>query len=93
MLELNNVVKIYTTVAGDTAAMNGVSIKFPDTGMVFITGKSGSGKTTLLNVVGGLDGFDSGEIIIGETVDLGYVDQSRDELRADKNIWEEITKR
>jgi ABC-type lipoprotein export system ATPase subunit len=64
MLELNNVVKIYTTVAGDTAAMNGVSIKFPDTGMVFITGKSGSGKTTLLNVVGGLDGFDSGEIII-----------------------------
>ena len=64
MLELKEVKKIYTTVAGDTAAMNGISVKFPDTGMVFITGKSGSGKTTLLNVVGGLDGFDSGEIIV-----------------------------
>ena len=64
MLELINVKKVYTTVAGETAAMNGVSVKFPDSGMVFVIGKSGSGKTTLLNVVGGLDGFDSGEIII-----------------------------
>lgn len=62
MLELINVKKIYKTSAGDVAALDGVSIKFPETGMVFVTGKSGSGKTTLLNVVGGLDGIDSGEI-------------------------------
>ncbi len=64
MLELIDVKKIYSTTAGDVAAMDGVSIKFPDSGMVFINGKSGSGKTTLLNVIGGLDDFDSGEIII-----------------------------
>lgn len=64
MLELINVKKIYTTKAGDTAALDGLSITMPDNGLVFVTGKSGSGKTTLLNVVGALDGFDSGEIII-----------------------------
>lgn len=64
MLKLIDVKKIYTTKFGDVAAMNGITVEFPDTGMVFINGKSGSGKTTLLNVVGGLDGFDSGEIII-----------------------------
>lgn len=60
MLELVNVKKIYTTKAGDTSALNNVSIVFPKTGMVFITGKSGSGKTTMLNVIGGLDGIDGG---------------------------------
>ncbi len=64
MLELINVKKTYTTKAGNTVALNGINIVFPDKGMVFITGKSGSGKTTLLNVVGGLDNIDSGEIII-----------------------------
>ncbi len=64
MLELTSVVKTYKTKAGDTAALNDVNITFGDTGLVFITGKSGSGKTTLLNVIGGLDGIDSGEISI-----------------------------
>ena len=64
MLELINVKKIYTTKAGDTAALNGLSVTFPSKGLVFVTGKSGSGKTTLLNVVGGLDGFDGGDIVI-----------------------------
>ncbi|MBO7214675.1 MAG: ATP-binding cassette domain-containing protein [Clostridia bacterium] len=62
MLELINVKKIYTTKAGDVAALDGVSIRFPEKGMVFVTGKSGSGKTTLLNIIGGLDGIDEGEI-------------------------------
>ena len=52
MLELINVKKIYTTKAGDVAALDGVSIRFPEKGMVFVTGKSGSGKTTLLNIIG-----------------------------------------
>ncbi len=64
MLELINVKKIYNSKASETAALNGINLVFPDKGLVFITGKSGSGKTTLLNVIGGLDGFDSGEIII-----------------------------
>ena len=64
MLELKNVTKIYKTKAGDTAALNNFSVTLPDSGLVFITGKSGSGKTTLLNVVGALDGFDSGDIVI-----------------------------
>ena len=62
MLELKNVRKVYTTKAGDVAALDGVSLLFPEKGMVFVTGKSGSGKTTLLNIIGGLDGIDEGEI-------------------------------
>lgn len=64
MLELINVKKIYKTKAGDTAALDGLSLTMPDSGLVFVTGRSGSGKTTLLNVVGALDGIDSGDIII-----------------------------
>lgn len=62
MLELISIKKEYVTKAGNTVALNNVSLRFPETGIVFITGKSGSGKTTLLNIIGGLDGFDSGEI-------------------------------
>ena len=62
MLELKNVKKIYKTKSGEVSALDGVSLTFPATGMVFISGKSGCGKTTLLNVIGGLDGIDSGEI-------------------------------
>jgi ABC-type lipoprotein export system ATPase subunit len=64
MLQLQNVTKIYKTKAGDVKALNGISLTFPDSGLVFITGKSGCGKTTLLNVIGGLDGIDSGEICV-----------------------------
>ncbi|MCL2570099.1 MAG: ABC transporter ATP-binding protein/permease [Firmicutes bacterium] len=65
MLEVKNLVKEYQQKgAGSVRALNDVSVKFPDTGMVFLLGKSGSGKSTLLNVIGGLDSFTSGEIII-----------------------------
>ena len=64
MLELVNVKKVYKTKSGDTNALNEISLSFPKSGLVFITGKSGSGKTTLLNVIGGLDGIDSGNIIL-----------------------------
>ena len=58
MLQLQNVKKSYETKAGSVGALNGVSLTFEETGLVFITGKSGCGKTTLLNVIGGLDGID-----------------------------------
>ena len=65
MIEAKELRKVYKTKKGVVVnALDGVSLKLPDTGMVFILGKSGSGKSTLLNVLGGLDSFDSGEIII-----------------------------
>ena len=64
MLELKNVRKFYHTKAGMVNALDGVSLTFPSSGLIFILGKSGSGKTTLLNVIGGLDGIDEGEISI-----------------------------
>jgi ABC-type lipoprotein export system ATPase subunit len=65
MLEVKNLKKTYHTKKGSChTALNGVSLRFEDKGMVFILGKSGSGKSTFLNVVSGLDSFDSGEILI-----------------------------
>ncbi len=64
MLELRNVSKIYNTKSQEVKALDNVNLYFEDKGLVFITGKSGSGKTTLLNVIGGLDNFSSGEILI-----------------------------
>ncbi len=65
MLETRELVKIYKPKKGvPVTALNKVSLKFPDKGMVFLLGKSGSGKSTLLNVLGGLDNYNGGEIII-----------------------------
>lgn len=65
MLEAKHLVKEYRPKKGNPVkAVNDISIKFPEKGMVFILGKSGSGKSTLLNLLGGLDAYDSGEIII-----------------------------
>ena len=65
MLSVKNLVKIYQQKKAEPVrALDGVSIDFADKGLVFLLGKSGSGKSTLLNAIGGLDTFDSGEIII-----------------------------
>ena len=65
MLEIRNVTKVYHSKSGNSVrALDNISMSFPETGMVFILGKSGSGKSTLLNVIGGLDGYDSGEFVI-----------------------------
>ncbi|MCQ2087625.1 MAG: ABC transporter ATP-binding protein/permease [Bacilli bacterium] len=65
MLEVKDLKKYYKTKGGaEVHALDGVTIQFPETGMVFLLGKSGSGKSTLLNVAGGLDRPDSGEIIV-----------------------------
>ncbi len=65
MLETRDLTKVYKPKRGvPVVALNKVSIRFPDKGMVFLLGKSGSGKSTLLNLLGGLDRYDGGEIII-----------------------------
>lgn len=65
MLEIKNLTKIYNPKKGvPVTALCGVNLKFADTGMVFLLGKSGSGKSTLLNLLGGLDRYTDGEIII-----------------------------
>lgn len=65
MLEVKDLTKVYSGKGGVTVrALDGVSVRFPETGMVFLLGKSGSGKSTLLNVAGGLDKPDGGEIIV-----------------------------
>lgn len=65
MLEVRNLTKVYKPKKGvPVTAINQVNLKFPDKGMVFLLGKSGSGKSTLLNLLGGLDKYDSGEILI-----------------------------
>lgn len=65
MLEVKDLYKVYKPKKGDPViALNHISVKFPETGLIFILGKSGSGKSTFLNVMGGLDKADSGEIII-----------------------------
>lgn len=76
---------------GDRVLIDDLSFKIPKGAIVGIIGPNGAGKTTLFKMITGQEKPDKGEIILGETVDLGYVDQSRDELRADKTIWEEIS--
>ena len=65
MLEIKKLTKIYKNKVGtDVLALDDISLKFPETGMVFLLGKSGSGKSTLLNVIGGLDVPSKGEVIV-----------------------------
>lgn len=65
MLEIKNITKIYKTKdAKDVHALDDISLTLGDKGMIFLLGKSGSGKSTLLNIIGGLDSYDNGEIII-----------------------------
>jgi ATPase subunit of ABC transporter with duplicated ATPase domains len=68
-----------------------LSFKLPPGGIVGVIGPNGAGKTTLFRMITGQEKPDSGEIRIGETVDLGYVDQSRDALDGNKTVWEEIS--
>ena len=87
VIEARNISKAY----GEKVLIDNLSFKIPKGAIVGIIGPNGAGKTTLFRMITGQEKPDSGEIIIGDTVDLGYVDQSRDELNADKTIWEEIS--
>lgn len=87
VIEAKNISKAY----GNKVLIDDLSFKIPKGAIVGIIGPNGAGKTTLFRMITGQENPDSGEIRLGDTVDLGYVDQSRDELNADKNVWEEIS--
>jgi ATP-binding cassette ChvD family protein len=87
VVESDGVAKAY----GDNLLVEDMSFRLPPGGIVGVIGPNGAGKTTLFRMIIGDEKPDSGAIRVGETVKLGYVDQSRDTLRADKNVWEEIS--
>ena len=71
--------------------INGLDFNLPPGGIVGVIGPNGAGKTTLFRMITGQEEPDAGSLRIGETVQLGYVDQSRDALDGSKNVWEEIS--
>jgi ATP-binding cassette ChvD family protein len=89
----NNVVDFENLSKGfqDKLLIDDLSFKLPPGGIVGVIGPNGAGKTTLFRMITGQDKPDSGTIKIGESVTLGYVDQSRDSLDDKKNVWEEIS--
>ncbi len=76
---------------GDRLLIDNLTFKLPRGGIVGVIGPNGAGKTTLFRMIMGLEKPDKGSIRVGETVKLGYVDQSRDALDDNKNVWEEIS--
>ena len=76
---------------GDRLLIEDLSFSLPPAGIVGVIGPNGAGKTTLFRMIVGDEKPDSGELRVGDTVQLAYVDQSRDALDADKNVWEEIS--
>jgi len=87
VIEAENLTKAY----GDRVLIENLTFKLPPGGIVGVIGPNGAGKTTLFRMITGQEQPDSGSITVGETVDLGYVDQSRDALGGDKTVWEEIS--
>ena len=76
---------------GDNLLIDDLTFKLPPGGIVGVIGPNGAGKTTLFRMITGQDKADAGEIKVGESVHLGYVDQSRDSLDGKKSVWEEIS--
>ncbi len=76
---------------GDVLLMDDVSFTLPPGGIVGVIGPNGAGKTTLFRMITGEEQPDAGTLRLGETVQVGHVDQSRDALKADHSVWEEIT--
>ncbi|HKT79601.1 MAG TPA: energy-dependent translational throttle protein EttA [Vicinamibacterales bacterium] len=76
---------------GDRLLIDGLDFTLPRGGIVGVIGPNGAGKTTLFRMITGLEQPDSGTLRLGETVQVGYVDQSRDALDANKTVWEEIS--
>jgi ATP-binding cassette ChvD family protein len=80
-----------TKAFGDKLLIDGLTFKLPPGGIVGVIGPNGAGKTTLFRMITGQEQPDGGSIRLGDTVKLGYVDQSRAALDAKKTVWEEIS--
>jgi energy-dependent translational throttle protein EttA len=87
VIEANNLTKAY----GDKLLFDDLEFTLPPGGIVGVIGPNGAGKSTLFKLITGQEKPDSGTIKVGETVKLGYVDQSRDDLDPNKNVWEEVS--
>lgn len=87
VIEAENLQKAF----GDRLLIDGLNFKLPPGGIVGIVGANGAGKTTLFRMITGQDTPDGGTLRLGDTVKLGYVDQSRATLDANKGVWEEIS--
>ena len=87
VIEADNISKAF----GDKLLINGLSFKLPPGGIVGIIGPNGAGKTTLFRMMAGLEKPDSGTLTLGQTVELAYVDQLRDELDPKKTVFDEIS--
>ena len=87
VIEAENLNKGY----GDRLLIEGLNFKLPPGGIVGVIGPNGAGKTTLFRMITGQEVPDGGSLRVGETVKLGYVDQSRDSLDPNKSVWEEIS--
>jgi energy-dependent translational throttle protein EttA len=87
VVEAKGLVKGY----GDRLLIDELSFALPPGGIVGVIGPNGAGKTTLFRMITGTEKPDSGTIRLGESVEMAYVDQSRDALDARKNVWEEIS--
>ncbi len=87
VIEAKNVSKGY----GDNLLMENLNFRLPAGGIVGVIGPNGAGKTTLVRMLMGEEQPDTGELRVGTTVELGYVDQTRDALDADKTVFEEIS--
>ncbi len=87
VVEADGVSKAY----GDRLLIDDLSFSLPRAGIVGVIGGNGAGKTTLLRMITGTEQPDSGVLRVGETVELSYVDQSRDALDGEKTVWEEIS--
>ena len=87
VIEVENVSKAY----GDKLLISDLSFSLPPGGIVGVIGPNGAGKTTLFRMMTGQEQPDSGSVTFGDTVQLGYVDQSRDALDPNKTVWQEIS--
>ena len=87
VIEVDNISKGF----GDKLLIDALSFKLPPGGIVGVIGPTGAGKSTLFKMLTGQDTPDSGDVAVGDSVKLGFVDQSRDALNPDKTVWEEIS--
>ncbi len=87
VIEFHNVSKSF----GDRLLIDNLSFTVPAGAIVGIIGPNGAGKSTLFKLIAGREQPDSGEVVIGQTVKMAFVDQSRDALNADKTVWEDVS--